>query len=58
MPLAHEFPNHLFLLQHIYYKYYSGLGEEEGFALRLQGNVVMLSSGPPHEARRPGGAAI
>ena len=42
MPLAHEFPNHLFLFQHIYLKYYSGHEEEEDFALRLQDNDVVF----------------
>ncbi len=56
MLLAHDFFNYLFLLQYIYQKYCRGLGEEEGFALRLQGIVVLFSSSRPHDAMRPGGA--
>ena len=36
MPLAYEFFNQLVLLLYIYLIYYLGLGEEKGFARRLQ----------------------
>ena len=44
MPLEDEYPNHWFLLQYMYIdlKYYHGLGEEEGFARRLQGLVELV----------------
>ena len=42
MPLEDEYPNQLFLLQYIYFKYYHDLGEEEGFAQRLQGLVELV----------------
>ena len=42
MPLEYVFPNHLFLLQYIYLKYYHGLGEEGGFDRRLQGPVELV----------------
>ena len=45
----------LISLLYIYLIYYSGLGEEEGFARSLQGPVELVSR---HAARRLGGAAV
>ncbi len=42
MPLAYEFSNQLSLLLYIYLIYCLGLGEEEGFARRLQGGPLEL----------------